>query len=98
MEPFLAQVAVSKGDKLDAKLCVLLLSGHLLWWLAQPVDMKPVSTAGKWQRRPEATLVVTLVGLATLFVDALLDEWLHTLQVSLQSVTSPCITFFYLSL
>jgi hypothetical protein len=44
-------------------------------------DEKPVSTEGRWQRRPEAAPVVALVGLATLFVEARLAERLHTQQV-----------------
>lgn len=79
----LTQVAVSKGDKLNTKLsrCVMPLPGRLLWWMAQPVDEKSESTAGKWQRRLEAAQTVALVGLAALLVEAQLDEQLHTPQV-----------------
>lgn len=56
----------------------MLLTGHVLWWMAQPGDERPVSTAGEYQRRLEAA---QMVGSAGPFVEGWLDEQFHTQQV-----------------
>lgn len=56
----------------------MLLTAHLLRWVAQPGDERPVSTAGECQRRLAAAHTV---GSAALFAEGWLDEQLQTQQV-----------------